>query len=454
MRVVVAGAGEVGRHLAQGLAQQDHDVVMIDRRADALAAVEESLDVRGVAGDVAWRDVLRRGEVHRADAFIAVTGSDDANMLSAALARSMGARVAVARVDDPGFFVQPGASERGLLGVDHVLCSPRLTCSALLTMVMAAAAPLARTFAAGRLQVVGWRVRPTDAVSGREPGSLRLQPQCWLGAVGRDGFVRRPEEVGRIEPGDVLVLSGDPAAVATSCDALGSRAAGGRFVVTGGSTVGALIAGLLAARGFRVELVELDRARAQELAQQLPGVRILRGDATDLEFLRDIRLEDAAGVIAATWHDEVNLLTTMLVRQLERPGRPAPQTWAAVTRPGYADLCRQVGIGGTASTFEVLARAVLEAIRPAGLVDATAIPGTAWQAGHLRLPDALPDGLQLADLPLPPTLFPLSLLRDTEVAEALPEAPLSGGEDLLVAGPAAELKRAEAALRGIVSGPR
>lgn len=453
MRVVVAGAGEVGRHLAQGLAQQEHDVVMIDRSQEALASVEESLDVRGVQGDVAWREILRRGEVHRADAFIAVTGSDDANMLSAALARGMGARIAVARVDDPGFFVERGASERGLLGVDHVLCSPRLTCAALLTMITASSAPFARSFAAGRLQAVAWRVQAQDRAVGHQPGSLALGAECWLGGVGRDGFLRRPEEVGRLEPGDLVLLAGEPASVATACDRLAGASTGERYVVTGGSAVGALIAQVLAGRGLRVEVVERDRARAQELAQQLPGVKILRGDATDLIFLKDIRLEDAAGVIAATWHDEVNLLSTMLVRQLARPGRPAPHTWAAVTRPGYADLCRRVGIEGTASTFEVLAQAILEAIRPPGLVNAAPLPELAWSVGHLRLPLAVPDDLRLADLPLPAGLLCLALLRGTNVVAPSSSARLSGGEDLLVVASTRELHQAEAALRGIRRDP-
>lgn len=452
MRIVIAGAGEVGRYLAAHLTQARHDVVMLDRSAETLALVEESLDVRVVQGDAAWRSILTKGEAPRADAFIAVTGSDDANLLSAALAKAMGAGVAVARVDDPGFYVEREASERDLLGVDHLLCSPRLTCATLLTMIAAAGAPFARSYAAGRLEALLWRVRPQDRAAGRVPKDLGLVGQVWLGAVGRDGFLRRPEEVGRLEPGDLVLLAGEPGDVAAGCDRLSGVPSGDRYVVTGGSTVGGLVAASLAARGRRVELVEVDRGRAQELAQQLPDVKVLKGDATDLVFLRDIRLDEAAGVVAATWHDEVNMLTTMLVRQMERPGRPAPHTWASVTRPGYADLCRQVGIEGTASTFEVLALAIIEAIRPAGLVASDALPDLAWSVGHLRLPDALPDDLRLADLPLPAGVLPLVVLDRTRVNAPSDATKLKGGEDLLVVAPARALAAAEAALRGMRAG--
>jgi trk system potassium uptake protein TrkA len=449
VRVVVAGAGEVGRQLARGLATSGHDVVMIDRRQEALAAAEENLDIRAVRGDIAFREVLLRAGVAESGAFIAVTGSDDANMLSGALAKAMGASTVVARVDDPGFFVERGASERGLLGVDHVLCSPRLTTAALLTMVAASDAPFARSFAAGRLVALLWRVCEEDRVVGREPRGLGMQAGAWLGAVARDGFLRRPEEVGRVEPGDLLLLAGAPEAVASSVTRQSASSGGERYVVTGGSTVGALVANNLAERGARVEIVELDRARARDLAQRYPGVRILQGDATDVDFLKDIRLEDATGVVAATYHDEVNLLTTMLVRQTARPGKPAPHTWAAVTRPGYADLCRRVGIEGTASTFEVLAQAVQEAIRPPGLVCSGELPELAWSVAHLRLPDSLPADLRLDDLPLPVSAHPIALLQGTTVVAPSGAARLGAGDDRVAVLPTRDLAQAQAALRGL-----
>lgn len=447
MRVVIAGAGEVGRHLAGMLARGGHDVVLVDRRAEVLAAAEEQLDVRTVQGEVVWRSVMERAGVPGADAFVAVTGADEANALAAALARVTGARLTVARLDDPGFLSGTAVSERGVLGVAHLLCRPRLTASLLLTMIAASGSVLARTFSGGTLQAVAHRVRPPDPVVGREYRGLAAEAGAWLGAVARDGFVRRPETLGRVEPGDLLVLAGAPDALATTLRTLTPRTRD-RHVVVGGSTVGALVAEGLAGWGARVELIEQDRARAQELARALPDVRVLRGDATDLAFLQDIRLEDAARVVAAAPHDEVNLLVSMLVRQLTPARGEGPRGWAAMTRPGYAELCRQVGIEGTVSTFELLAGAIVEAIQPAGSVTTEPLPDHPWVIAHLRLPQAIAPDLDLSDLPLPAGALPLVLLSGGRPAGPQARAPLHGGDELLVLVSTAELP---AAIRAVTA---
>ncbi len=139
-----------------------------------------------------------------------------------------------------------------------------------------------------------------------------------------------------------------------------------RHLVVGGSELGALIAGVLASRGLRVDLIDRDPVRCRELATELPKVTLLLGDATDLGFMKDIRFDESEGVVSVTHQEEVNLLTSMLVRQLESPAvRGVPHAWVSVHRPGYAELCRRLGIEGTTSSFEVLSRAILEAIAPA-----------------------------------------------------------------------------------------
>ncbi|MFH1462860.1 MAG: NAD-binding protein [Pseudomonadota bacterium] len=453
MKIIIAGAGEVGRHLAGLLSRRGDDVVLLDRRPAPLALAEEELDVQILAGDVTFRSVLARAEVPGSDAFIAVTGSDEANMLAAALARGMGARIAVARVDQPDFYLVGGGLERDVLGVDHVLCTTRLACAELLTRIASTQASFAHSFAAGRVQVGLWPVAHGDPACAAIPAQLGVREGAVLGGVLRDGFFRRPEEIPRTEEGDLLLLAGEPEAVDAGARQLVGRRGRDRHLVVGGSELGALVAGVLAARGLRVDLIDRDPARCRELAAELPQVKVLLGDATDPAFMKDIRFDECEGVVSVTHQEEVNLLTSMLVRQLDNPAvRGTPHAWVSVHRPGYADICRRLGIEGTTSSFEVLSRAILEAVAPPGIVASEALPDSAWSVVDARLAPALVPGLTVADLPLPGGAVPLAIGRGTASLTPRPERELAGGDNLILACPTRELRSLSTALRGVAAG--
>ncbi|MEZ4235614.1 MAG: Trk system potassium transporter TrkA [Myxococcota bacterium] len=449
MRIVIGGAGEVGRHLAGMLSQQSHDVVLIDERQDPLVQAEEGLDVQVLSGDLASRRVLARAGAGGADAFIAVTGSDDANVLGAALARSMGAGVAVARVDQPSFYEGDGPAEHGLLGIDHLLCSTRLTAAELLTLMASADTAHVRGFCAGSVQVALWTVAEGHPARGNAPQDLSLPRRVVVGGVARDGFLRPPEGAPRLEPGDTLLLAGPPDGIAEAFVRIGGLARGRRHVVVGGGEIGAILADTLSRRGQRAEVVEPDRRRCDALAADLPKVSVLRGDPTDLSFLRDIRFHEADSVVAVTQHEEVNLLTTLLVRQLDREAHLAvPHTYVSVHRHGYADLCRRIGIEGTASSFEVLSRAILEAIEPPGVVARHDLPGLAWIVAHLRTAPALREAT-LADVALPPGATALAVSRREQVLTPRPSLALQGSDEIIVVCPPRDLAAVERALRDL-----
>jgi len=453
MRVAIAGAGEVGRHLAGLLSGRGADVVLIDSDPAALAAAEGELDAMTLLGDVTHRRVLQRAEVGRADAFIAVSGSDTANLLSAALARNLGARVAVARADDPEFYTSRAAVEQGLLGVDHVLCATRLAAAELLCHLDRVEDPLAEGFADQRVRVALWEVDEDAAAAGRPGADLALPDGAGLGAVVRDGFLRRPEEIVRLEPGDRVLVAGNPVALARGRSRVARSPRSTRILVAGGGQVGTQVARGLTGRGLRVELVEAERDRCEQLAAELDGVRVLAGDASHAAFLSDLQVETVDAVVACTGFDEVNLVTTLLVRQLSARLATSAHTFLVAHRPGYAELCRNLGIEGVVSTFEVLARAVVEATTPPGrLLGQRPIPGSSFAVAELRLGEAATPsgrGLTVADLPLPTDAHLLALARGDEALVPRPGTRLEAGDALVVACPARDSSRLERQLRSV-----
>ena len=451
MRIVIAGAGEVGRDLARSLNARGDGVVLIDRDADILAEAEEGLDVQGIRGDSAWRSVLARAAAGSADAVVAATGSDDANMLSAALAKGMGARVTVARVDDPGFYQVDDGVEQDILGVDYMLCSTRLVAAQLLLEMLRTSAVHAIGSCFGRLQVAMWRVGERPPLHGAVPDRLGLPKGVFPRAVVRDGQVRGVEQISRLELGDLLLMAGGPGAMGAAVPYLEGRGGGRRLVIVGGTPLGALLARLQARSGWRVDLVDHDAGRCRDLAAEVEGVRVIRGDATDAAFLRDARLAEADAVVAVTLHEEVNLLVSLLVRQ-EAPAGRSPPTYMAVRRPGYVELCGRLGLQGAASTYQVLANAMVEAIAPSGLVASQPLPDTAWSLAEIRLPKGLHQGTCLDDLPLPPGTLPLGVVADHQVCAPRPDLELRGAEQLVVIAPTRDVARIARAVAGVRGG--
>jgi trk system potassium uptake protein TrkA len=446
----MGGAGEVGRHLAGLLSQRGHDIVLIDKRRDVLAQAEQALDVQALAGDLVSRRVLAQAQAGRADAFIAVTGSDDANLLGAALAKAMGASVAVAKIDKPELSQGEGGAEHGVLGVDHLLYSTRLSAAEILTLTERSRAPFVWGYAAGSVQVALWSVGASHAAVGRLPDDLGLPRAVRVGGVARAGFVRAPQGASRLEPGDQLLLGGPPEEVASALGRLRGGRDGRRHVVVGGSKIGVILAATLASRGHRVELVEPDPERSEVLAAQLDAVQVLRGDPTDLGFLRDIRFHEADSVLSVTRQEEVNLITTLLVRQQDREGPGVmPHTYVSVHRQGYSELCRSLGIEGAVGSFEVLARAISEAIAPPGIVCSHPLPDLAWVVAHLRAPALLPGAPSVGEIAWPVGVALLAVSRREQVLAPSPDLGLFGGDELVVACPARELAAVELAVRAL-----
>lgn len=200
MRVVIVGAGDVGAHLARALSPKGTEIILVDRSSEALSRAEEDVDALALCGDGTFRSVLAEAQVDRADLVVAVTGSDDTNLVSASLAAALGAARTVARVDAPGFYGSASGIEQGVLGVHSVLCASRLVSAELLRLVRALDTEFAGNFAGNAVQVCLARV-PEDAPSvGKSASALKLEAGARVRGVVRDGVLRGPESVSHLEP--------------------------------------------------------------------------------------------------------------------------------------------------------------------------------------------------------------------------------------------------------------
>ncbi|HMR05429.1 MAG TPA: NAD-binding protein, partial [Polyangiaceae bacterium] len=300
MRVVVLGAGEVGTHIGQELSAAGNEVILVDRASEALHRAEEQLDALTLKGDVTHWAVLETAEVDRADLVVAVTGSDDANVVAAALSAKLGARRAVARVDDPSFYRTGGGLERGVLGIHSLMCASRLVSEELLRLVEQLDAKYVGNFCGNAVQVTLMPVALNGPLVGQSAAELKLPKGVTATAAVRDAALRPVADLNRLEVDDAVILSGKPLAVAAAVQQLRGSQEPRRAVVVGGGDVGFQLCQMLSSSAKRVQVIERDRARCEMLSEALRDVEVIHGDGTNISRLRDEHVESADYLAAVT----------------------------------------------------------------------------------------------------------------------------------------------------------
>lgn len=433
MRVIVAGAGETGHHVARLLSAQ-HDVVIIDWDTKRLSMTEEALDALTLHGNCTSRKVLRRAEVGRATGFVAVTNDGTANVLSAALARGEGAAVAVARMDAPGFYETSSAVERDVLGVSHVLCPARLAANEILRVSAERGAVAVQDAAFGTVQIAVVELGERSPATGQSPASEDVGDEAVLGAVIRDGQIRSPVEIPRFEAEDRLVIAGPHHAVADARQRMILPRERRRILVVGAGDTGTLVSAALARQGLRVGLVDTDSAVCERAAAELPNVLVLHGDGSSPAFLRDQQIESVAAVVAVTGEDQSNLMVSLLARQLG-----VSRTYIEVHRPGYSELYAQLGFAGTVGAYGITAHAAVRALRREPVVGASPVPETAYSLVEVQLQNI--GASTVAALRLPSETHPVCRIHAGRVSPAPATAPLESGDTLVVLHPTRHLKQ-------------
>ena len=313
MKIVIVGDGKVGQALTGQLAEEGHDVVVIDSSPKALRTSVEIHDVMGVNGNGASYAVQKEAGVGEADLLIAATSGDELNLLCCMLAKKLGARHTIARVRNPDYADQ------------LVLMKEELGLSMTVNPELAAAREIARmlrfpsalkldSFARGQVELVEIKVKADSPLLGQALYALssRLGIRILICAV------RRGEEV-YIPTGDFVLQEGDKITITASPSELDSlfRKLGiyrhkiHRVMVVGGGRIAYYLAKQLLRLGMSVKIIEQDAARCEQLSEALPKAHIILGDGTERELLEEEGIADMDALVAVTGMDEENIIISM-----------------------------------------------------------------------------------------------------------------------------------------------
>ena len=429
MRVVVVGAGDVGTYLAASFSASGNEVTVIDQSAEALRRVEENLDVMTLCGNATFRPDLQKAKIDNCDLFVSVTGIDEVNMVSAALVREMAVKKSVARVDAPAFYLNPRGVDRNVLGVSAILCASRLVSSELRRRVRQLDCDFIGNFALNSINVGVGEVADGFRHLDKEPHDIELGRHTRLVGVIREGAYRRLDEITRVYEGDRLLVSGSAEAFGMALRRLSDRFGGKRTVIIGGGDVGFQLAQGIKAEAGKVMVVDINRRRCESLSEELEAVTVIHGDGTNITMLQDEHVEAANCLIAVTRADEVNLMSSLLGKELG-----VGSTFALVHRPGYAQVYDRLGVTGTASSHELVGQHIHMLTTPEWIIQRKSLPGCRHEIAEVHIPEAWQGGeVRLGDLSWPTDCELLAVSHHEKIHTPEPNLRLTADTHLLFA---------------------
>jgi len=428
MRVVIIGAGAVGFNLAERLAAEQQDVVVVELDPRALRRVTDKLDVQAIEGRGSSPQVLLEAGIEEATLLIAVTDSDEVNMLACVVASACGrpSTIKVARVRDEVFFQDQRLQDRLARVVDLHINPERVAAEKVLHVLSVPAATDVVWFADGKVQVIGLPITERSPLAGVRFADLAgIDPdrKLLVAAISRLDGVVIPKGSDRVCAGDTIYAVTQEHGAADVLRVCGYEMEPLRRVMIAGSTnVAVQVAKGLEAMGVATKLIERDKARCYQLADELSKAVILHGDPTDPSLLGEEFVDGVDAFVAASADEEENILSAVLARRLG-----AKRTIALTDKAAYLELIRAVGVDVVVSPRLAAVSSILQFVRRGRILSVAAF-GEEAEALEFEATEAS----SIVGKPLRKVRFPRGALVGAVFRKGQTVAP--SGEDVIQAG--------------------
>jgi trk system potassium uptake protein TrkA len=337
MHIVILGAGQVGASVAEALASEANDITIVDQNREALAALADRLDVRTLAGNAAYPSTLREAGIEDADLLVAVTQSDQTNLVACKIARNLfSVPTRIARLRSPDFIDDQLLSNDNF-AVDFAICPEQEITEYIGKLIEFPEALQVLEFAEGRVTLVGVRAYPGGLLVGKQIRAMRdhlpKKIDARVAAIFREHQAVDPDGDTVIEPGDeVFVLAASEHIRPVMRELRRMQQPVKRVMIAGGGNIGSRLASLLEDR-YEVKVVERDRGRSEVLAAKLDKSLVLVGEATDENVLAEENIDEMDMFLALTNDDEDNIMAASLAKRLG-----CQRVLALINRRAYADM--------------------------------------------------------------------------------------------------------------------
>ncbi len=342
MNIIIAGAGDVGTHLAKMLSNEYHDIVVIDPDAEKLQQLASNSDLLVVEGSSTSIAALKDANVKKADLFIAVAHSEETNIISATLAKRLGAKKVIARIDNNDYLL-PNNKEIFLnLGIDSLIYPEKLAAKEVIGLLGQTSSTEYVDFSGGKLSLVVFRLDRDAPVIDQtilEATKNNKSLDYRAVAIAREGETIIPRGNDQFKINDLVYVISNQSAIKEMLEYSGKRNVEvHNLMILGGSRVGIRIANELE-KHVNVKIIEHDKEKSSRLANFFKNALVINGDGRDTDLLMQEGLQYMDAFVAVTGNSETNILTCIVAKRMG-----VQKTIAEIENIDYIQLAESMGI--------------------------------------------------------------------------------------------------------------
>ena len=445
MKIIIAGAGEVGFHLAKLLSFESQDITLIDPNRDRLQYADTHLDIRTIKGDASSIAILKEAQVKYTDMLISVTSSEATNIMVCVLAKQLGAMRTIARISNTEFLEKKEEIGFTQFGIDELISPEALAAREIGLLLNQSAFNDSYEFEEGALTMIGLSLSRTARFVGKTvKEAARIFPQLNFVPIAIQRFGTQYTLIPR---GDTQFKEGDQVYFITLKSGVEelykltgkTKQEIKSVMILGGSKIGRKTARDLCRNNFNVKLVETNKDKAYDLADELPNTLIIHGDGRNVELLEEENIHDMDAFIAVTGNSETNIMSCLVAKS-----KSVKKTISLVENMDYFQLSHSIGIDTLINKKLLAANNIFRYIRKGEVVAMTKLNN--MNAELLEF--IVKPGSQVADKKIKNLDFPRSaiiggIIRHGEGIIALGEFLIKPGDRIVVCCLPRSIKKVE-----------
>jgi trk system potassium uptake protein TrkA len=372
MKIIIAGAGEVGFHLAKLLSFESQDITLIDCKKESLSYADNHLDIRVIKGDATSLAVLKDANVGATSLLIAVTSSETTNITVCVLAKQLGVKKTIARISNTEFIRHKEEMQFSKLGIDELISPEALAASEIESLLNESAFNERFEFEGGMLTMLGLNLSRNASFVGKTvKEAAKLLPKIHFVPIAIQRFGTQYTVIPR---GDTTFKENDQVYFITASGGVDElyRLSGKTkesikdVMILGGSRIGQKTARSLCDNKFNVKLIEKNKEKAFDLADELSKALIINGDGRNVELLLEENIEEMDAFVAVTGNSETNIMSCLMAKS-----KGVKKTVALVENIDYFQLSQSIGVDTLVNKKLIAANAIFRNIRKGDVVALT-----------------------------------------------------------------------------------
>lgn len=431
MRIVIAGMGDVGYHLAKQLSSEEHDIIAIDMDKQRLSYSDSMADILTINGSSTNISTLKEARVDKADLFVGVTSFQEVNVTSAIIAKKLGAKKTIARISNSEYLDEKVDIKFSEIGIDFMIYPEELAAREMVNLILRSAATDVMDFEDGKLSVIGLRldkdapvIRKTIVDIAKEFESFDFR----VVALHRNFRTIIPKGNDRFLPNDQVFVITKPEGNNVVMKLAGKEDIKfDNIMILGGSKIGRRVAELLEDK-MTVKLIESDEEKSLQLADSLGSTLIIKGDGRDIDLLAQEGIIDVDAFIAVTEDAETNIITCLMAKHLG-----VKKTIALVDKVDYIPLTQTIGLDSLINKKLIAANNISRFIRKSEVLALSTLEGIdADIMEYVVQPNAPITKKPIKDLNFPKEAIIGGIIRGEESMIAVGDTKIQNGDKVVV----------------------